>query len=75
MLKSFDRATLAMLSMDSVANNPLTRDTAMNSMLFAFMSLFNGFIYTVGFHLMGETYQGLEWLKVILLWRLYWILR
>jgi len=73
-LKSFDRAILTMLSMDPIAKDPLTRYTAMISMLFAFLSLIYGCGYIVGFRAMRDTRKGLHWVKVILLYRLYCII-
>ncbi len=59
--------------MDALAKGSLIREILWISVLFAFISIFYGFIYTTGFNGMLETYKGVEWLKVILC-QVYYIL-
>ncbi|KAF6743475.1 hypothetical protein DFP72DRAFT_933203 [Ephemerocybe angulata] len=54
-------AILTILQIDVAAANPLTRYTALTSLLCAFMSLIYGCIYIIRFGTMRKAYKAAEW--------------
>jgi hypothetical protein len=58
------RAILTILQIESAANDPLTRYSALLSMVCALMSLFYGCIYIIRFGTMRKTYKAAEWAQV-----------
>ena len=58
------RAILTILQIESAANDPLTRYSALLSMICALMSLFYGCIYIIRFGTMRKTYKAAEWAQV-----------
>ena len=58
------RAILTILQIESAANDPLTRYSALLSMICALMSLLYSCIYIMGFGDMQKTYKIAEWFLV-----------
>jgi hypothetical protein len=58
------RAILTLLQIQSAANDPLTRYSALLSMVCALMSLLYGCIYIIRFGTMRKTYKAAEWARV-----------
>ncbi|KIM38484.1 hypothetical protein M413DRAFT_242292 [Hebeloma cylindrosporum] len=54
-------AILTILQIESAANDPLIRYSALLSMICALMSLFYGCIYIIRFGTMRKTYKAAEW--------------
>ncbi|KDR79502.1 hypothetical protein GALMADRAFT_63425, partial [Galerina marginata CBS 339.88] len=54
-------AILTILQIDGAASDPLTRYSALLSMICALMSLLYGCIYIIRFGTMRKTYKGAEW--------------
>ncbi|KDR79524.1 hypothetical protein GALMADRAFT_63592, partial [Galerina marginata CBS 339.88] len=54
-------AILTILQIESAASDPLTRFSALLSMICALMSLLFGCIYIIRFGTMRKTYKGAEW--------------
>ena len=68
MLKSLpDSAILTILQINSAAANPLTRYSALLSLVCAFMSLLYGCIYIIRFGSMRKTHKAAEWANVSLI--------
>jgi len=59
-----DSAILTILQIDSAANDPVTRYSALLSMICALMSLLYGCIYIIRFGTMRKTYKAAEWAQV-----------
>jgi len=58
------RAILTILQIESAANDPLTRYSALLSMVCALMSLIYGCVYIIRFGTMRKTYKAAEWTEV-----------
>jgi hypothetical protein len=58
------RAILTILQIESAANDPLIRYSALLSMICALMSLLYGCIYIIGFGTMRNPYKAAEWAVV-----------
>ena len=58
------RAILTILQIESAANDPFTRYSALLSMVCALMSLFYGCIYIIQFGTMRKVHKAAEWAQV-----------
>jgi hypothetical protein len=58
------RAILTILQIDSAAANPISRYSALMSLVCAFMSLLYGCIYIIRFGSMRKTHKAAEWANV-----------
>ena len=58
------RAILTILQISGAANDPVTRYTALFSLMCALMSLLFGCIYIIRFGSMRKTYKAAEWALV-----------
>lgn len=59
-----DRAILTILQIDGASEDPLTRYTALISMICALMSLIYGCVYIIRFGTMRKSYKAAEWANV-----------
>jgi len=60
-----NRAILTILQIDSAADDPVTRYSALFSLICALVSLLFGCVYIIRFGSMRKTYKAAEWALVI----------